>query len=89
MNEAGPHRRSPVTDFYERGGEAVAGRMKSSEGAPHWRTFFAVEDLDAALARLGPLEGKLLEGPIVTPYGPVARVADPYGAVFLIMQLAR
>lgn len=77
--------------IYSRDGQGVAGRMKMTAefGAapPRWETFFAVVNLDAALAKLGPLAGKSMFGPIETPYGRVAKVADPHGAMFAIIEL--
>lgn len=52
---------------------------------PHWLQYFEVEDLDAALAKLPALEGKLLDARD-TPPGRIAMVADPYGATFAIIQ---
>jgi len=88
-HEQAPMQGDGAVDYmiYKSGGEGVVGRMKTDgEEPPHWRTFFGVADLDAALAKLGSLAGALRDGPIETPYGRVARVADPYGAMFLIIE---
>ncbi len=77
---------------YNRDGQGVAGRMKMTpdfgDAPARWEPFFAVENLDAALAKLGPLEGKLLYGPMETPYGRVAKIADCYGAMLAIIELS-
>lgn len=76
--------------MYSVGGEAVAGRMQVDGSRPDapsgWWTCFVVEDMDAALAKLRALDGALLQGPVDSPYGRIARVRDPYGAGFKICQ---
>jgi predicted enzyme related to lactoylglutathione lyase len=53
---------------------------------PHWMVYLAVDDVDAAVARVQELGGKAHHGPFDTPYGRMAVVADPQGAVFSVMQ---
>lgn len=70
-------------------GRMRAGVMQMTaqwgELPPHWMVYFAVADIDAAVARIGELGGKVHHGPFDTPYGRMAVVADPQGAVFSIM----
>ncbi|MFC5723642.1 VOC family protein [Streptomyces gamaensis] len=49
---------------------------------PHWMTYFAVADVDAATARAVELGGAVLTPPHEAQAGRVATVADPEGAVF-------
>ncbi len=68
-------------------GESVAGMMDSKGFLPpevpsHWAVYFSVEDTDAALARVPALGGTVLRPAEDTPFGRVADVADPTGAVF-------
>jgi len=49
---------------------------------PHWRLYFAVDDCDAAVAKVTELGGKVLRPPMDMPYGRHADVADPQGAMF-------
>ena len=75
------------TNLLDADGEPVAGIMDASasqpEGlAPSWHVYFAVDDVDAAVARVEELGGSVLEPPADTPYGPLARVADPTGVTF-------
>lgn len=76
---------------YHVDGRAVCGRLKMTaewgDLPPHWMTYFAVADVDADVARLPALEGKLHHGPFDTPYGRIAVVSDPYGAVFSLIQM--
>ncbi len=51
---------------------------------PNWLTYFAVEELDAALAKLDGLGGSKLAGPIDIQIARLAVVADPQGAVFAL-----
>lgn len=53
------------------------------EGAPsHWVTYWEVEDIEGSFAKVGAMGGAQLEAPVVTPYGHIATVADPAGAMF-------
>lgn len=74
-------------------GQDVGGRMKMTpewEGIPpHWMVYFAVEDADASTAKVRELGGQVRHGPFDSPYGRIAVIADPYGAVFSIIQLAQ
>lgn len=75
---------------YKVGGEAMCGRMQMGaefEGIPaHWMIYFAVENADAAAARVKELGGKVAHGPFDSPHGRIAVVADPFGAYFSIVQ---
>jgi hypothetical protein len=57
-----------------------------AEIPPHWMPYFAVDDVDAAAKRIAELGGKIANGPFDTPYGRMAVVSDPYGAVFTVMK---
>jgi predicted enzyme related to lactoylglutathione lyase len=64
-----------------------AGIMDASaflpEGMPaHWNVYFAVADVDAALARVGELGGAVVQPAESTPYGRLATAADSTGSVF-------
>lgn len=55
---------------------------------PHWRVYFAVDDADAAVAKVGELGGSVLRPPMDMPYGRHADVADPQGAPFSVIKPA-
>jgi predicted enzyme related to lactoylglutathione lyase len=64
-----------------------AGIMDSSgflpEGVPaHWSVYFAVEDVDKALATVETLGGTIVLAAEDTPYGRIASAADSTGATF-------
>jgi uncharacterized protein len=58
------------------------------EGTPsYWRAYFIVEDADEAARTITGLGGSVLDGPMDTPFGRLATVADPAGATFQIAQM--
>lgn len=58
------------------------------EGTPsYWRAYFIVEDADEAARTITSLGGSVLDGPMDTPFGRLATVADPAGATFQIAQM--
>lgn len=78
-----------VTNFT--GEAATAGLCEANAWLPdempsYWRVYFAVEDTDAAVAKIKELGGSLLDGPMDTPFGRVATVADSLGGAFQVIQ---
>jgi uncharacterized protein len=53
---------------------------------PHWRVYFAVDDADAAVAKVTELGGSVQRPPMHMPYGRHADVADPQGAMFSVIK---
>jgi predicted enzyme related to lactoylglutathione lyase len=49
---------------------------------PNWLVYFAVEDIDAGVAKVGELGGQTMMGPIDIGIAKIAIVRDPQGAVF-------
>jgi len=47
-----------------------------------WTVYWESADVDATVAVLLRLGGSVSDGPVDTPYGRMATVADPAGAVF-------
>ena len=66
-------------------GATNGGMMRLDDAHPAWLAYFAVEDLDAALARIGELGGGTLAQSTV-PAGRIATVRDPAGAVFAVFE---
>jgi uncharacterized protein len=59
------------------------------EGTPsYWRAYFIVENADETARTITSLGGSVLDGPMDTPFGRLATVADPAGATFQIAQMA-
>lgn len=74
-------------------GEALVGGMLDlnavgvpDEVPPHWLVYFTVEDTDAAVETIKRGGGDVRMEPIDVPVGRFAVVADPFGAVFAVMQ---
>jgi uncharacterized protein len=67
----------------ERPAGGIGGMMDAPPGTPsHWLAYFAVTDTDAAVSAVGDGDGRVLVSPEDTPWGRVAVVTDPFGAVF-------
>jgi predicted enzyme related to lactoylglutathione lyase len=72
------------------GAEALAGIMDATGYLPEgeasaWHVYFAVEDTDAAAAKVTELGGTILQEAKDTPYGRLAQVTDPTGAMFKVV----
>ncbi|GAA4351595.1 VOC family protein [Angustibacter luteus] len=71
-------------------GTPVAGIMDFSSWSPdlaEWFCYFGSADVDATVERVEELGGAVLEPAQDTPYGRLAKVADPTGAVFKLTSL--
>jgi uncharacterized protein len=65
------------------GEQANGGLMAAQPGQPPvWNVYFAVDDLDAALATVGEGGGAVVVEPMEVPAGRFAFVRDPQGAHF-------
>ena len=74
-------------------GRPVAGLLDMTgrvpdEVPPHWLVYFAVDDCDAAVARVEQLGGGRIVGPFDIPPGRFALGRDPQGAHFALIRLA-
>jgi uncharacterized protein len=75
-------------------GRPVAGRMKMTddfppEVPPYINVYFAVPDCDAAVATVNKRGGQVHFGPMDSPFGRFAAVADQQGAAFSVIDLQR
>lgn len=75
------------------GDDMVAGMIQMSdqwpaEMPPNWLAYFAVQDCDAAVAKVKELGGTLAFGPIDIPIGRLAVLVDPQGAMFAVVAMA-
>ena len=58
---------------------------RAPAGAPsHWLVYFGVDDVPAAVQAAQDAGGRLLAPPFETPYGLMAALTDPAGAVFWV-----
>ncbi|RFU88014.1 VOC family protein [Streptomyces triticagri] len=66
---------------------AKADDPVEAEGPSYWLPYFAVEDCDATVARVREGEGSVRFGPSdIEGVGRIAKLADPYGAKFAVIQ---
>jgi hypothetical protein len=70
------------------GGIGALPEQVPAEVPPHWRTYFAVDDADAAAEHVVKLGGAVQRPPMDMPYGRHADVSDPQGAFFSIIKPA-
>lgn len=78
-----------VMNAAEEGATAGLGDAREvvEEGTPsYWRVYLAIADLDSALQRLPELGGRVLDGPVDSPWGRIATVADPQDARFQLLE---
>ena len=73
------------------GDDQRAGVMDASAFLPpdvpaHWSVYFRVADIDATVATATKRGGKVVAPPEDTPYGKLATLTDPNGAVFKLLQ---
>ncbi|HET9162507.1 MAG TPA: VOC family protein [Solirubrobacterales bacterium] len=75
----------------ESGGDSVGGMIDITGRAPdevpaHWLVYFAVDDVDAAVARATDAAGAVALEPFdIAEVGRIAIVKDPFEAVFAVM----
>lgn len=72
-------------DGRENAAIAPLGEHFGPDAIAHWAVWFTVDDAAADLDRIEALGGAALGPVVATSYGPAARVADPFGAPFLII----
>ncbi len=68
---------------------SVRGRGRALDRGAHWVTYFETKDLDAAVEQVAALGGKVIAPAQDNSYGRVATVADPEGAVFVLVRTPR
>lgn len=68
--------------------ETVAGSMAPmmDDVPSHWLDYISVDDVDAALVRVGELGGEAITEPMDIPVGRFAIARDPSGAVFALFR---
>jgi predicted enzyme related to lactoylglutathione lyase len=82
-----PFEGSPEPYFSIKNGDANNGgiREQGQPGVPpHWLVYFAVEDIDAAIAKVEELGGAKMVGPIDIQIAKIAVAHDPQGAFFAL-----
>lgn len=75
--------------FFRPGEDAPLGGMGGLMGEPgpsRWLVYFGVEDAGAAVEAAAAHGGRVARPPFATPYGTMAAVADPEGAVCMVVE---
>lgn len=71
-------------------GYALTDAMRALGVSPHWADYVAVDDADAAAARVKAAGGRVIAGPFdVADLGRMVAAADPGGATFHLWQARR
>ncbi|GFH39095.1 VOC family protein [Streptomyces pacificus] len=85
----------PEGDFkvFDLGRGPVLGRMETTDDSPpevpsYVQVYWTVADCDAAVAAVRRRGGRLVFGPMTTPFGRFAAVVDPQGAPFAVIDTA-
>ena len=81
-----PFEQSAVPYFIiQNSGRANGGITEAQEGMPTaWLVYFAVEDINDGLAKVGELGGDTIVGPIDIGVAKIGIVSDPQGGVFAL-----
>ena len=81
-----PMENSPSRYLVITNGDRTNGGIREpQEGEPpNWSPYFAVDDIDAALATVGELGGTKLMDPIDIGIAKISPVRDPQGAIFQV-----
>jgi predicted enzyme related to lactoylglutathione lyase len=58
------------------------------EEATGWRVYFIVPSCDPAAEKVKELGGSVLDGPVDSPFGRIATIADPTGTTFQIVAVS-
>lgn len=72
--------------------DSTAGILDARDRLPagatsHWLVYLGVTEPDDAVRRIQELGGTVMRPPFDSPYGRLAQVADPGGAVFMLLSV--
>jgi uncharacterized protein len=78
---------------FQLGVTSVAGMMPRPDMMPaetpsYWGVYFAVDDTDEAVTKIGTIGGSVLAGPMTIPIGRWATCVDDAGAVFSVIAMS-
>jgi uncharacterized protein len=78
---------APIYAIAALDGRDVAGIGQADDAAPAWNTYIAVDEADAAAARISAAGGEVTDGPgQVGPFGWAVSLRDPAGVAFRLWQ---
>jgi uncharacterized protein len=77
---------SPTRYLMIKNGDAANGGMRErqQQEPPNWLVYFAVDDIDAAMAKVTELGGNTFGGPFEMASAKIGIVQDPQGATFAL-----
>jgi hypothetical protein len=78
----GKQQGSPLSNDDYNGGILTMGDEFPPEVPAYWSVYFTTTDVDGDAARVTELGGSVVAGPMATPAGRIAVVADTAGAIF-------
>lgn len=88
--DAVPGAPDDYTTFTPSGQENPVGGMSGMMGAgsapAHWLVYFGVADIAASVAAAGQAGGAVVSDGIETPWGKMAGITDPDGALFWVVE---
>jgi predicted enzyme related to lactoylglutathione lyase len=76
----------PLSGDEYNGGIFTMGDDFPPEIPAYWSIYFTTSDIDGAAAKITQLGGSVMTGPMDTPAGRIAVVADPAGAIFNLIK---
>jgi predicted enzyme related to lactoylglutathione lyase len=74
-----------VPDQGPKAGIMDASGYLPAEVPSNWQIYFAVEDADATIEKAVSMGARVIDGPDDSPFGRLATLADPTGAMFKIV----
>ncbi|MGA9596446.1 MAG: VOC family protein [Acidimicrobiia bacterium] len=77
---------APLSGDAYNGGILTMSDDFPSEVPAYWSVYFTSADVDADAAKITELGGSVMTGPMDTPSGRIAVVADPAGAIFNLIK---
>jgi hypothetical protein len=69
-----------------RGETHFGGVMHDLDVPPSWLCYWDVADTDACVAKAKDTGARIIAPPFATPHGRMSILADPWGAVFAVIQ---
>lgn len=82
----GKQQGQPFSEDAYNGGILAVSDDFPPEFPAYWSVYFTAADLDHDVAKVGELGGSVVAGPMDTSAGRMAVVADPMGAIFVLIQ---
>lgn len=89
MDGPSPHPMLMIRNDGRDNGDVIQMNEQWEGIPPHWMVYFAVDDIDATVAKAKELGGQVHVPPTEIPPGRFSVIADAQGAVFSVIQLSQ